>query len=116
MSGKPGEKAPKTGTIEGFPPVEPSPSGPNGMTVLVVDDNLQNREVAEGHLVGAGYSALQADGGQRALQMLVEYKPDLVLLDVLMPGMDGFETCRRLRALPEGAGVPVLFLTALGDL
>src|SRR5580704_18453719 len=85
-------------------------------TILVVDDNLQNREVAEGHLVGAGYDVLQAEGGAQALTLLQGRRPDLVLLDVLMPGMDGFETCRRIRALPEVGDLPVLFLTALGDL
>ncbi len=85
-------------------------------TVLVVDDNLQNREVAEGHLVGAGYRVVQAEGGAEALAILAGSHPDLVLLDVLMPGMDGYETCRRIRALPQGGDVPVLFLTALGDL
>ncbi len=85
-------------------------------TVLVVDDNLQNREVAEGHLVGAGYDVVQAEGGAEALALLPARRPDLVLLDVLMPGMDGYETCRRMRALPEVGEVPILFLTALGDL
>jgi signal transduction histidine kinase len=87
-------------------------------TVLVVDDNLQNREVAEGHLVGAGYQAVQAESGEEALVRLAAGEPpiDLVLLDVLMPGLDGFETCRRIRALPGGTRLPVLFLTALGDL
>lgn len=88
----------------------------NTATVLVVDDNLQNREVAEGHLVGAGYRVVQAEGGAEALAILTSRRPDLVLLDVLMPGMDGYETCRRIRALPEGGDTPVLFLTALGDL
>jgi signal transduction histidine kinase len=85
-------------------------------TVLVVDDNLQNREVAEGHLVGAGYTVIQAEGGEQALEILSARRPDLVLLDVLMPGMDGFETCRRIRLLPQVGDTPVLFLTALGDL
>jgi signal transduction histidine kinase len=85
-------------------------------TVLVVDDNLQNREVAEGHLVGAGYMAIQAASGEEALTMLATSRPNLILLDVLMPGLDGFETCRRIRALPGGDGIPILFLTALGDL
>jgi two-component system, sensor histidine kinase and response regulator len=87
-------------------------------TILVVDDNLQNREVAEGHLVGAGYQAVQADSGEAALARLEGDAtwPDLVLLDVLMPGLDGFETCRRIRALPGGSRLPILFLTALGDL
>jgi signal transduction histidine kinase len=111
--------AKKTGTLLGyqFPPdAEPGATGPDTATVLVVDDNLQNREVAEGHLVGAGYVALQAESGDRALAVIAEQHPDLILLDVLMPGMDGFETCRRIRALPDGADIPILFLTALGDL
>jgi signal transduction histidine kinase len=86
------------------------------VTVLVVDDNLQNREVAEGHLVGAGYQAIQAESGAQALELLESRRPDLVLLDVLMPGMDGFETCRQIRMLPIVGDTPVLFLTALGDL
>jgi signal transduction histidine kinase len=90
--------------------------GPRAATVLVVDDNLQNREVAEGHLVGAGYAVVQAEGGLQALALIPTLRPDLVLLDVLMPDMDGYETCRAIRALPEHADVPVLFLTALGDL
>jgi two-component system sensor histidine kinase/response regulator len=85
-------------------------------TILVIDDNLQNREVAEGHLVSAGYTAELADSGESGLARFLELRPDLVLLDVVMPRMDGFETCRRLRALPEGTDVPILFLTALGDL
>jgi two-component system, sensor histidine kinase and response regulator len=85
-------------------------------TVLVVDDNLQNREVAEGHLVAAGYDAIQAESGEQALELVDARRPDLVLLDVLMPGMDGFETCRQIRMLPGVGDTPVLFLTALGDL
>jgi two-component system, sensor histidine kinase and response regulator len=85
-------------------------------TILVIDDNLQNREVAEGHLVSAGYDAILADGGEAGLARFQELRPDLVLLDVVMPRMDGFETCRRLRSLPGGPDVPILFLTALGDL
>ena len=85
-------------------------------TILVVDDNLQNREVAEGHLGGAGYNVIQAESGEEAIPLLETRRPDLVLLDVLMPGMDGFETCRTIRLLPEVGDTPVLFLTALGDL
>ena len=84
--------------------------------VLVVDDNLPNREVAEGHLATAGYQAIQAEGGEQALQLIEQHRPDLVLLDVLMPGMDGFETCRQIRMLPVVGDTPILFLTALGDL
>jgi two-component system, sensor histidine kinase and response regulator len=90
----------------------------NPVTILVVDDNFQNREVAEGHLVGAGYQAIQSESGEEALALLRSDtpRPDLILLDVLMPGLDGFETCRRIRALPGGGRLPILFLTALGDL
>ena len=85
-------------------------------TVLVIDDNLQNREVAEGHLVSSGYDAVLADSGEAGLLRFQEVRPALILLDVVMPRMDGFETCRRLRMLPSGPDTPVLFLTALGDL
>src|SRR3989304_5360624 len=71
-------------------------------TILVVDDNAHNRAVARGPLAAAG----AVEGAP----------PDLILLDILMPGMDGFETCRRLRARPGGDAVPIVFLTALGDL
>ena len=85
--------------------------------ILVVDDNEQNRMVAEGHLVSAGYAVTLASSGEEALQRFAEGTPDLVLLDVMMPpGIDGFETCRRLRAAPSGADVAIVFLTALNDL
>jgi signal transduction histidine kinase len=68
--------------------------------------------------VGAGYQAVQAESGEQALTLLSsgEQRLDLILLDVLMPGLDGFETCRRIRALPGASNIPILFLTALGDL
>jgi signal transduction histidine kinase len=85
-------------------------------TILIVDDNQPNREVAAGHLLAAGYESIQADGGESALPLFAERRPDLVLLDVLMPRMDGFEACRRIRQLPGGRDTPILFLTALADL
>lgn len=84
--------------------------------ILVIDDNSANRELAEGHLVAAGYAVILADGGEAGIAAFKERDPDLVLLDILMPGIDGFETCLRLKALPAGRDVPVVFLTALGDL
>ena len=84
--------------------------------VLVVDDNAQNRMVAEGHLRAAGYEVVLAEGGERALALFRERAPDLVLLDILMPGMDGFQTCAALRQVQGGADTPIVFLTALGDL
>ncbi len=83
--------------------------------VLVVDDSPQNRLVATGHLEAAGYEVLEATDGEQALDVLGRETVDLVILDVLMPGIGGFETCRRIRATPALGELPVLFLTALGD-
>lgn len=89
---------------------EPVPS-----CILVVDDNLQNRLVAEGHLTAAGYGVVQAESGEQALEKFEAHHCDLVLLDVRMPGLDGFATLAALRRLPRGADVAVIFLTALDD-
>ncbi|HVY28931.1 MAG TPA: hybrid sensor histidine kinase/response regulator [Polyangiaceae bacterium] len=83
--------------------------------VLVVDDNEQNRALAKAALEMEGFDAVLAASGQEGLAAFEAQLPDCVLLDVRMPGMDGLEACRRLRALPGGQGVPVLFLTALRD-
>lgn len=87
--------------------------------ILIVDDSPANRKVAAGHLRAAGYRVSAVESGEDALSRLAQLTPDddvdLVLLDVLMPGLGGFETCRRIRATPSIADIPVLFLTALGD-
>jgi signal transduction histidine kinase len=83
--------------------------------ILVVDDTPQNRLLAEVRLVAAGYRVTQADSGEAALRAFERDPPDLVLLDVRMPGLDGFDTLPLLRALPSGLDVPVVFLTALDD-
>ncbi len=84
--------------------------------VLVVDDNETNRLLVEETLGPAGYEIVAAASGAEALERFESTRPDCVLLDVRMPGMDGFETIDRLRQLPEGQETPVLFLTALRDL
>ena len=83
--------------------------------VLVVDDNQQNRALAQATLEQEGYQVVLAESGEEALRRFQERTPDCMLLDVRMPGMDGPELCRRLRALPGGKDVPVVFLTALRD-
>ncbi|HEU0037098.1 MAG TPA: hybrid sensor histidine kinase/response regulator [Kofleriaceae bacterium] len=83
--------------------------------VLVVDDSKQNRMVASGHLKAAGYRVTSVGSGEEALVELAAERVDLVVLDVLMPGLGGFATCRRIRDTPALVDVPVLFLTALGD-
>ncbi len=85
--------------------------------ILVVDDNVANRELAKATLEDeAGLEVKAVDDGPAALEVVPSWRPDCVLLDVRMPGMDGFEVCRRMRAMPEGNHVPILFLTAQRDL
>lgn len=84
--------------------------------ILVADDSPQNRLVAEGQLTPCGYRVITAADGTTAIELFKRERPDLVLLDVLMPGLDGFETCKRIRELPHGQDVPIVFITALGDM
>lgn len=83
--------------------------------VLIVDDNPMGRETLEDLLYGQGYTLAFAADGPEALQQAAALKPDVILLDVMMPGMDGFEVCRHLRADPHLAEVPVVMVTALDD-
>jgi signal transduction histidine kinase len=84
-------------------------------TILVVDDNEANRALARGALEDEGYAVVLAEGGAAAIEAFSREKPDCVLMDVRMPGVDGFAACTAIRALPGGADTPVLFLTALRD-
>ena len=86
---------------------------PSAARILVVDDRPEGRKLLTTRLAHAGYSVQQAEDGPQALALAAAQPPDLVLLDVLMPGMDGFEVCRRLRALPGLQAVPVVMVTAL---
>lgn len=84
-------------------------------TILVVDDNPQILTVMTDLLSPLGYRIVCADSGQEALAMAAASPPDLVLLDVMMPGMDGFTVCRQVRADPRLAQVPIILVTALDD-
>lgn len=84
-------------------------------TILVVDDNPTNIQVLFDILTEIGYRVAIAKSGEAALQRLQSYHPDIILLDVMMPGIDGFETCRRLKADPATCDIPVIFMTALSD-
>jgi signal transduction histidine kinase len=87
---------------------------PNG-TILIVDDNSANLGVLSDALSQAGFEVRVAKSGKMALERVKYALPDLILLDVMMPEMDGFETCRRLQANPETTHIPVIFMTALSD-
>lgn len=84
--------------------------------MLVVDDNAENRALAEAILVDEGHDVLLASGGEEGVAVFERVRPDCVLLDVRMPGVDGFEACRRMRAIEGGADIPIIFLTAQRDL
>jgi DNA-binding response OmpR family regulator len=80
--------------------------------ILVVDDDLTVRDVVRRYLELAGHQVALADNGEDALAWIAEHEPDLVVLDLMLPGIDGLEVCRRLRATST---VPVVMLTALGE-
>jgi signal transduction histidine kinase len=84
-------------------------------TILIVDDEPTARETVVAMLEGEEYDLQLAKDGMQALEMLEHVQPDLILLDVMLPGMDGYDVCRRIRATPRLAEVPVIMLTALDD-
>lgn len=84
-------------------------------TILIVDDTPDNLLVLFSYLEEQGFKVLLAEDGHTALKIARSKAPDLILLDVLMPEIDGFETCRRLKAKPATKEIPVIFLTALSE-
>lgn len=86
-----------------------------GARVLVVDDQPANVRLLEALLVPRGYNVATAFSGEEALALIAESEPDLVLLDIVMPGIDGYEVCRRIRERIETAYLPVVMVTASGD-
>jgi PAS domain S-box-containing protein len=87
----------------------------SAMIILIVDDEPSGRETLAALLLAQGYQLAFAGGGAEALRLADQLQPDLILLDVMMPGMDGFEVCRRLRADLVLGEVPIILLTALDD-
>jgi DNA-binding response OmpR family regulator len=81
--------------------------------VLIVDDEASMVAVLQRHVSNAGYDFASATNGQEALEKIQQDQPDLVLLDLVMPGMNGFETCRRIRENEKTKKLPVLIITAL---
>ena len=81
--------------------------------ILVVDDIETNRRLLEARLTAEYFDVLMAPDGPTCLDLARDQKPDVILLDIMMPGMDGFETCRRLKADPETRHIPVVMVTAL---
>lgn len=85
-------------------------------TVLVVDDNPHNLELILAYLEDIDCRTVSAEGGLEALEIIRNEPPDLVLLDVMMPKISGFEVCRKLKNNPQTADIPVIMVTALSEM
>ena len=94
----------------------PVDSDPSKSTILVVDDNLQNLELLQAYLEDLGCKVVSAVDGVAAMEAVAKHNPDLILLDIMMPRMSGFEVCRRLKEDESTAGIPVVMVTALNEL
>jgi len=86
----------------------------NPVTILVVDDNRDNVEILRAFLESRGYRVVVAPDGKTALAKLEENRPELVLLDVMMPGMDGWQVCRTIKNHPDFGSTRVMMVTAKG--
>ncbi len=84
--------------------------------ILVVDDTEANLKLLRALLRGAGYEVVTASGGEEGVRAATAERPDLILLDIMMPDLTGFEVCQRLRGAPETRETPIVFLTALHEL
>ena len=82
-------------------------------TILIVDDLLLTRRQLWDILTEVGYQVIQADSGLKALELAAANLPQLILLDIVMPEMDGFQTCKELKAVPSLAEIPVIFISSL---
>ncbi len=83
--------------------------------ILVVDDNPTNLETLSDYLTEFGFTVLLKQDGPKALELLSRKRPDIILLDIVMPGMDGFETCTNIKESPETQDIPIIFMSALSD-
>ncbi len=108
--------AASTDTAEGgAAPAEGTSADPTGQTILVIDDEASARELLQRHLTKEGFSVSVATSGTQALEMLKTLRPTAVLLDVMLPGMDGWHVLKAIRSNPKIAHTPVIMQTALGD-
>jgi CheY-like chemotaxis protein len=104
-------------TTPSFPPCDAVSTGPPRTLgkILVVDDDQRMLRVVGLYLAMEGYEVMSADDGRTALAEVVRQKPDLIIMDIMMPGMDGIEACTRIRADPATASIPVLLFSALSS-
>ena len=88
----------------------------DGSRVLIADDNEQNRELLDAYLADQNYEIMMAADGKETLAIVESNPPDLILLDIMMPRMSGYEVCEKLKSDPEKIRIPVLMVTALNEM
>ena len=86
-----------------------------GSKILIADDNQQNRELLEAYLSDEDYTILMASDGPETLQKVAEQDPDLILLDIMMPRLSGYEVCQQLKRDEKTRNIPILMVTALNE-
>ncbi len=84
--------------------------------ILIADDNEQNRELLEAYLSGEGHEIIMSVDGQQTVEKASAEHPDLILLDIMMPKLSGYEVCQKLRADSQTANIPILMVTALKEM
>ena len=94
----------------------PSPSTDRPPRLLIADDNQQNRELLEAYLGDDGYEIAMACDGQETLDMVQSFGPDLMLLDIMMPRLSGYEVCQQLKDADATQDIPILMVTALNEM
>src|SRR5689334_9969018 len=92
------------------------PSAERLPRVLIADDDPQNAELLEAYLGGSDYEVRTAADGEETMQLVASWRPDLILLDIMMPKISGFEVCKRLKADPATHDIGILMVTALDQL
>src|SRR5690349_20773762 len=85
------------------------------MTILVVDDDYLGRELLQAHMENAHYKVILANSGAKALELAQAEQPDIILMDVNMPGLNGYKACQQLKNTPATRHIPVLLMTAMDD-
>ena len=86
---------------------------PTSAKILIAEDNLPGAELLDAYLADTPYETKQAHNGEEAIKLVAEWKPDVVLLDVMMPKLSGFEVCKQIRANPATRDIGILMVTAL---
>ncbi len=88
---------------------------PEKTVVLIIDDSPTNLRILLKYLKTSGFDVIIAESGEKGLSELEKFLPDIILMDVMMPGIDGFETCKRLKEKEESRDIPVIFMTSLSE-